>query len=158
MRMPCSFATAVETKGSCATTSMPNARARRATSIPTLPRPTIPSVLPLSSVPCSDFFSHFPGMHQLVGAADVAGHRQHQRQSVFGHGDGIGAGSVHHRDALAGGGIKVDVVDANARASDHPQLVGMFEKLGIDLHRRADDERVRRLQLRRQLAVELVRA
>ena len=39
---------------------MPKAFARRATSTPTRPRPTMPKVLPRSSVPCSDFFSHFP--------------------------------------------------------------------------------------------------
>ena len=49
-----------ETKGSWPTSSMPKARARPATSIPIRPRPTIPSVLPRNSVPCSDFFSHFP--------------------------------------------------------------------------------------------------
>ncbi len=68
---------------------------------------------------------------------------------MFCHGDGIGAGSIHHRDTLAGSGVKVDIVDANARAPDHAQLVGMFEKLGIDLHCRANDEPVRRFQLRR---------
>ena len=39
---------------------MPNDCARLATSMPILPRPTMPSVLPRSSVPCSDFFSHLP--------------------------------------------------------------------------------------------------
>src|SRR5215472_4230229 len=58
--MPCYLATTGETKGSCPTTVMPKARARRATSIPIRPSPTIPNVLPRSSVPCSDFFSHLP--------------------------------------------------------------------------------------------------
>ena len=39
---------------------MPKLRARRATSSPMRPRPTMPSVLPRNSVPCSIFFSHLP--------------------------------------------------------------------------------------------------
>jgi len=39
---------------------MPKARARRATSRPILPRPITPRVFARSSVPCKDFFSHFP--------------------------------------------------------------------------------------------------
>ena len=46
--------------GSCATTRMPNARARCATSWPMRPRPATPSVLPRSSVPRNFFFSHLP--------------------------------------------------------------------------------------------------
>ena len=95
-------------------------------------------------------------MHQLVGAADVAGHGQHQRQRMFGHGDGIGAGRVHHGDAFAGGGIEIDVVHAHAGAPDDPQFAGVFQQVGIHLHRGANDERVGRLQLRRQLALDLV--
>ena len=102
------------------------------------------------------FLLPLPGMHQLVGAADVASHGQHERQSVLGHGDGIGAGSVHDRDALAGSGIQIDVVDAHAGAPDHPQLAGMFQQVGVHLHRRANDQRVRRLQLRRQFALHLI--
>ena len=104
------------------------------------------------------FLLPLPGMHQFVRAADVAGHRQHERQRVLGHGDGIGAGSVHHRNALAGGGIQIDVIDAHAGAPDDPQLTGMFQQIGVHLHRRANDERVGRLQLRRQLALDLIRA
>ena len=96
-------------------------------------------------------------MHEFIGAADVASHSQHQRQGVLGHGNGIGAGSVHHRDAFAGGGIQVNVVHAHAGAPDDPQLVGMLQELGVHLHRRADDERIGRLQLGGQLAVELIR-
>ena len=58
--MPSSRTTLALTKGSWATISMLKARARRATSRPTRPNPTMPSVLPRSSVPCSDFFSHLP--------------------------------------------------------------------------------------------------
>ena len=60
MRTPYSLATAAETKGSCATSSIPMARARRATSMPMRPRPSTPRVLPRSSLPCNDFFSHLP--------------------------------------------------------------------------------------------------
>ena len=45
--------------GSCATICISNARARCATSCPMRPRPTMPSVLPRSSLPVNFFFSHF---------------------------------------------------------------------------------------------------
>src|SRR5262245_18537355 len=46
--------------GSKATTRIPNARPYRATCPPTLPRPTMPSVLPSSSTPTFVERSHFP--------------------------------------------------------------------------------------------------
>ncbi len=75
-----------------------------------------------------------------------------------GHGNGIGAGSVHHGDAFAGGGIEVDVVDAHAGAPDHPQLSSVFQKRFVNLDRRTNDQRVRRLQLVRKLALDLFRS
>ena len=51
--------------GSNATTSIPNARAYRATRMPTLPSPTIPSVLPSSSIPVKPLRSHRPAATRL---------------------------------------------------------------------------------------------
>ncbi len=137
---------------------MPKARARRATSMPTLSQAHDAEGLASQFGALKRFLLPLPGMHQFIGAADVASHGQHQRQRVLGHGNGIGAGSVHDRDAFAGGGIQVDVVDAHAGASDHPQLAGMLQQFGVHLHRRADDQRVGRLQLRGQFAVDLIGA
>ena len=47
-------------KGSCATRCIPNARARCATSCPMRPSPTMPSVLPRSSLPRKRRFSQRP--------------------------------------------------------------------------------------------------
>ena len=91
-----------------------------------------------------------------VGPGQVASQCQHHPQCVLGHRHGIGAGRVHDRDALLGGGFQVDVVDAYAGPPDDPQLLGVFQQLGVGMHRRADDEGVRILQLARQLAVQLL--
>ena len=50
---------------------------------------------------------------------------QHQSEGVFGNGNGIAAGSIHHHDAALGGCIEVNVVDAYARAPDDAQLGGL---------------------------------
>ncbi len=103
------------------------------------------------------FLLPLPGVHELVRPSDVARHGEHERQRVLGHGDGIGTGSIHHCDALARGSIQINVVDAHAGAPDDPQFAGMFQQIGVHLHRRANDKRVSRLQMRRQLALHLVR-
>jgi len=54
--------------GSKATTRMPNARARFATSLPMRPAPTSPSVLPYSSVPWNDLRSHSPAFMEWSAA------------------------------------------------------------------------------------------
>jgi hypothetical protein len=59
---------------------------------------------------------------------------------VFGDRDGVGAGSVHHGDTVAGGGFELDVVHANTSAADHAQLPGVLEQSGIDENCRADDQ------------------
>ena len=48
--------------------------------------------------------------------------RQHHAQRVLRHGHRVGAGRIHHRDALAGGRIQIDVVHAHAGASNYAQL------------------------------------
>ena len=57
---PMPSATSCAMNGSCATTRMPNALARGATSWPMRPNPAMPSVFPRSSVPRNRFFSHLP--------------------------------------------------------------------------------------------------
>ena len=98
------------------------ARARFTTSRPMLPRPTMPSVLPRSSLPRNFFFSHLPDAGGGVGLRNVARHRQHQGQRVLGHRDGVAARRVHHQHAGGGGGVQIDVVHADAGAPDHAQL------------------------------------
>ena len=62
------------------------------------------------------------GLRGAVGLRDLAGERHHQRERVLGGGDGIAEGRVHDDDALGGGGLDVDVVDADAGAADHLEL------------------------------------
>ena len=59
-------------------------------------------------------------MHQGIGTAQVACHRKHHGERMFRYRHGVCAGSIHDRDALAGGGIKIDVVDPNPGAPNHP--------------------------------------
>jgi hypothetical protein len=54
--------------GSCAQTRAPNARARRATSLPIRPAPTRPSVFPYSSLPVKLFRSHSPAFIERSAA------------------------------------------------------------------------------------------
>ena len=61
----------------------------------------------------------FAGLRGAVGLRDLAGQRHHQRERMLGRGDGIAEGRVHDDDALGGGGLDVDVVDADAGAADH---------------------------------------
>ena len=84
--------------------------------------PTMPSVLPRSSEPCSDFLSHLPACMAALARGMVRAHRDHEAEGEFGDGDGVGAGGVHHDDAAAGGFGGVDVVDADAGAADDAEL------------------------------------
>ena len=108
----------LEMNGSWATTRMPNARARCATSWPMRPRPAMPSVLPRSSVPRKRFFSHLPSFIARSAAGIDARQREHQRAGVLGDADAVGAGRVDDEDAARAGRGDVDVVDAGAGAGD----------------------------------------
>ena len=61
---------------------------------------------------------------------------------MFGDGNSIAAGRVHHHDAALGGGVQIDVVDADAGASDDAQLGGLVHHGRIDKGRRADNDGV----------------
>ena len=69
------------------------------------------------------------GLRRGVGLRDLARERQHQRDGVLGGGDRIAERRVHHDDALGGRGRNVDIVDADAGAADHLQVLGALEDL-----------------------------
>ncbi len=77
-----------------------------------------------------------------VGLRDVARQREHQRDGVLGGGDDVGLGRVGDDDAALGGGLHVDVVDADAGAPDHAQVVGAADQVRGQLRRRADQDPV----------------
>ena len=70
-------------------------------------------------------------------------HGQQHGHGVLGHADGVSAGRIHHQDALARGGVEVDVVHADAGAADDAQALGLVEQFGRDLRRAAYQQRIR---------------
>ncbi len=82
------------------------------------------------------------GLGGGVGLRNLPRQREHQRDGVLGGGDRIAERRVHHDHALGGGGRDVDVVDADAGAADHLEVLGLLQELGGDLGGRADGEAV----------------
>ena len=62
----------------------------------------MPRVLPRSSEPCRDFFSHLPACMVALARGMAARHGDHQAEGELGDGDGVGAGGVHDDDAASG--------------------------------------------------------
>ena len=81
-------------------------------------------------------------MGRSIGFGDLARQRHHQRYRMFGGGDGIAEGCVHHDDAALGGGRDVDIVDADAGPADDLELAGRGDQLRRHFRRRADGEAV----------------
>ena len=128
--------------GSCATSCMPNARARCATSWPMRPRPATPSVLPRSSVPRNFFFSHRPSF-----IARSAAGTERASASISAHACSatlmlLAPGALTTSIAARAGGRDVDVVDAGAGARDDAQARRGGEQLRVDLGGAADQQRV----------------
>jgi hypothetical protein len=85
------------------------------------------------------FFSHLPAW---VGFGQIAGEREHQRDSMFGGGDRIAERGVHHNNTLGGGGGNIDIVDTDAGAADDLEVGRGSEHLLGNLGRGADGEAV----------------
>ena len=107
-----------------------------------LPQPMMPKRL------AGEFDAHeavlFPlaGVGRGVRGGDFAGEREHQRDRVFGRRDRVAVRRVHDDDAAGGGGVDVDVVDADAGAADDFQMRRGAEQVGGDFRRRADRQAV----------------
>ena len=121
---------------------MPSGLTRIATCMPMLPSPTMPRVLPLSSVPRNFFFSHFPALVDSLAWATIRASDNISAKVVLGDGDGVAARSVHDHDALLGSRLGVDVVNSGTGAADGAQSPRLREHLAGDLCRRANDQRV----------------
>ena len=98
----------------------------------------MPSVLLQTSVPMNLLRSHLPASQRRVGLGDAARERQHQGDGVLGGGDVVAAGRVHDDDAALGRGVDVDVVDADAGAADHLEILRRVDQLRGDLGAAAD--------------------
>ena len=82
------------------------------------------------------------GLGGDIGLRDLARQRQHQRDRMLGGRDRIAERRVHHDDALGGRRRNVDIVDADAGAADHLEVLRLLEDLGRDLGGGADGETV----------------
>ena len=63
--------------------------------------------------------SHFPDLSEAWASGMVTGEREEESDGVLGGGGGVSGGGVDDDDTLFGGGIDVDVVDADACAADN---------------------------------------
>ena len=114
-------ARSAEMNGSWATTRMPNARARCATSWPMRPKPGDAERLAAQLGAEETLLLPAAVLHRAIGRRDDAGQREHQRPGVLGDADAVGARRVDDEDAARAGGVDVDVVDAGSGARDDPQ-------------------------------------
>ena len=106
--------------------------------------------------PLQRFLLPLARVHESVGAAQMTSHGQHHPQRLLRDRDGVGPRRIHHRDAFVRRRFQIDVVHAHAGPPDHAQLFRMLQQLGVGLHRRAHDQRIRRLQMFRQFAIQLI--
>ena len=74
-------------------------------------------------------------------SVDGAPQRQHRRQHVLRHRDGVRARGREDRDAALGAGVDVDVVEAHAEPSDDLEGGRGVEQLAIDAGDVAHDQR-----------------
>ena len=81
-----------------------------------------------------------PGDERRMGLRDVPGQREQQRHRVLGRGDDVRLRGVGDDDAALGRLGNVDVVDPDAGTADRLELLGVRERLGVELRRRADQD------------------
>ena len=84
----------------------------------------------------------FPGLQRSLCLGDLAQEREEDRDRVLRRGDDVPGRSVDDEDAALGGGLDVHVVEADARAPDHAQLLPRGEELAVHLRRGPHDEGV----------------
>jgi hypothetical protein len=89
-------------------------------------------------------------LHRAVGRRDPADTGEDERKREFGSGNRVAGGRIEHRDAALRSCIDINVVDADTRATDHLERVGVLQRLARDAGAAAYDDRVRALQRPRQ--------
>ena len=148
--MPSDAATVSEMNGSCATISMPNARAARGDFLADSSEPAEAERLAAQLRAGQLLLVPDAALHRGVGGGHRARQRQHQRQRVLGDADAVAAGRVHDENAPRAGRGEIDVVDSGSGAGNHPKFGRGGEQPLVDLGRAADDERVGLGEIRRQ--------
>ena len=73
------------------------------------------------------------GLGGCVGGGNLAGEREHHGDRMLGRGDRIAERRVHHDDAARGRGGNIDIVDADAGAADHLQILGGGDTSAVTL-------------------------
>ena len=85
---------------------------------------------------------HSPSLSAADGLRDVAGEAEDVADGEFGGGDDVRRRGVHHHDTGLRGGLDVDVVEADACAGDHLEVLRGGDGFGVHLGGGADQDRV----------------
>ena len=87
-------------------------------------------------------FRPFARLRTAVGGGDLAGKRHNHGNRVFGRRDRIAERGVHHHHALAAGIRDIDIIDANASATDDLEIGRGIKNFGRHLGRGTDGEAI----------------
>jgi hypothetical protein len=120
---------------------MPKAKARRATSRPTSPSPTIRIAYETGRARPDRPAGLFKraAFHQPVECANAFGERQHQREALLSHGDVDAAGQDRNVDAAFRAGFVVDVRGDSAEFVHDPEAFCTVERCAVDREAFDDD-------------------
>ena len=132
-------------------TSIPNARARWATSSPIEPSPRMPIVdAEQAARRAVGLLVPATGAEVDRAVDDPPVHGEQEAHRQLGHRDRVPAGQVGDQDPAGGGGPGVDRVRAGAGADDQGEPVGVLEDLATDLGA-AHHQRVEPVEAARQV-------
>ena len=92
-----------------------------------LPSPTMPSVLPRSSLPMNFFFSHLPARVEALACGMWRAMASISARVCSATEMALPPGVFITSTPAAGGGFQIDVIDAHAGAADHAQLGRLVE-------------------------------
>src|SRR2546422_3197113 len=101
-----------------------------------------PEDLPVELPSLETLLLPLPRLHRAIRLRDLAGEGEHVAERELCDGDRAPGGRVHHGDPFRGRGLDVDVIDADARATDDLEFRRFREDLRSDLRPAADDERI----------------
>ena len=119
---------------------MPNARARCATSTPTRPRPTIPSVLPLSSTPSQRLRFQRPAFRSASAWGTLRAWASSSAIVCSAADSTFDCGALTTITPRRGRRGDVDVVEADTGPADDDEVASGVEHFGGDPGRAADHE------------------